>query len=195
MARKLPRFLTPNEVAEMFRVSALSPRDNMLLKCMYYLGLRNSEARNLHVDDIDTINNTVKVVQGKGSKDRYVPVPEGFSKELKKHINSMKGHVFEGRSRAGTISDRHIRRIVKGYAEAASVRKFEEIHPHTLRHSYATHLQNNGVPLNIIQGMLGHENIETTTIYTHMGIDKAREFIDQAFIKPLPRVADDFDKV
>ncbi len=195
MARKLPRFLTPQEVAEMFRVSELSPRDNMLLKCMYYLGLRNSEAKALHAEEIDSINNTVKVVSGKGDKDRYVPIPEGFSRELKAFIRNKKGHVFGGRSKTGTISDRHIRRIVKGYAETANVRKWEEIHPHTLRHSYATHLQNNGVPLNIIQGMLGHERIETTTIYTHMGIDKAREFIDQAFIKPLPRAPKDFDKV
>ncbi len=193
--RKLPRFLTPNEVAEMFRVSSASPRDSMLLKCMYYLGLRNSEARGLHIDDIDTINSTVKVVQGKGKKDRYVPIPEGFSKELRAYIGERKGHVFEGRSSRGTISDRHIRRIVKAYAETAGIRRFEEIHPHTLRHSYATHLQNNGVPLNMIQSMLGHERIETTTIYTHLGIDKAREFINQAFIKPLPRAPKDFDKV
>jgi integrase/recombinase XerD len=187
MARKLPRFLSPHEVAEMFRVSELSPRDNMLIKCMYYLGLRNSEVRTLHTDDIDAINSTVKVVQGKGKKDRYVPIPAGFSQELKAYIKGRKGFMFEGRGSEGTLSDRHIRRIVKGYAESASVRKYEEIHPHTLRHSYATHLQNNGVPLNVIQAMLGHERIETTTIYTHLGIDKAREFIDQAFIKPLPR--------
>ena len=193
MARKLPRFLSANEIAEMFRVSALSPRDSMLLKCMYYLGLRNSEVRTLQVDDIDTINSTVKVVQGKGRKDRYVPVPEGFSKELKTFISNKKGYMFGGRGKEGTISDRHIRRIVKGYAESAGVRKFSEIHPHTLRHSYATHLQNNGVPLNVIQGMLGHERIETTTIYTHMGIDIAKEFINKAFLKPLPRGSRDTD--
>jgi len=192
MARKLPRFLTPNEVAEMFRVSAERKRDSMLLKCMYYLGLRNSEVRTLHKDDIDTINNTVKVVQGKGKKDRYVPVPEGFSRELRTYIKPLDGFVFQGRSgKEGTLSDRHIRRIVKSYAKTTNVRKWEEIHPHTLRHSYATHLQNNGVPLNVIQSMLGHERIETTTIYTHLGIDKAREFVDQAFIKPLPRAPKD----
>lgn len=171
----------------MFRVSEPLPRDNLLLKCMYYLGLRNSEVRSLHMDDIDVINNTVKVIQGKGKKDRYVPIPAGFSEELKAYIHGRKGHMFEGRGQEGIISDRHIRRIVKTHAMAANVRKYEEIHPHTLRHSYATHLQNNGVPLNVIQSMLGHERIETTTIYTHLGIDKAREFIDQAFIKPLPR--------
>lgn len=191
MARKLPRFLSPLEVAEMFRASEKKPRDNMLLKCMYYLGLRNSEVRDLHIDDIDIINNMVKVVQGKGKKDRYVLIPAGFSEDLKAYIQDRKGHVFQGRAKQGTLSDRHIRRIVKMHAGTANIRKFEEIHPHTLRHSYATHLQNSGVPLNVIQGMLGHERIETTSIYTHMGLDKAREFIDQAFIKPLPRAPKD----
>lgn len=190
--RKLPRILSSEEVAEMFRVSAGNSRDNMLLKCMYYLGFRNSEVRTLRTEDIDTINSTVKVVQGKGKKDRYVPIPEGFSKELRAYVKNMDGFVFGGRSgKEGTLSDRHIRRIVKSYAKTANVRKWEEIHPHTLRHSYATHLQNNGVPLNVIQSMLGHERIETTTIYTHLGIDKAREFVDQAFIKPLPRAPKD----
>ncbi len=194
-ARKLPRFLTPNEVSEMFRVAQGNPRDAMLLKCMYYLGLRNSEIRTLQAEDIDTINNTVKVVQGKGKKDRYVPIPGGFSSELKAFLKDRKGFVFSGRGSEGTLSDRHIRRIVKSHARVANVRKWEEIHPHTLRHSYATHLQNNGVPLNVIQSMLGHERIETTTIYTHLGIDKAREFIDRAFIKPLPRAPkDDFEE-
>ncbi len=187
MRRRIPRILSSEEIASLFCVSETIPRDNILLKCMYYLGLKNNEARALRTDDIDMINNTVKVVHGKEKKDRYVPVPDGFSNELKDFIEGKRGFLFDGRGSEGTISDRHIRRIVKGYAEAANVRKYEEVHPHTLRHSYATHLQNSGVPLNIIQNMLGHERIETTTIYTHMGIDKAREFIDQAFIKPLPR--------
>ena len=180
MIRKLPRFLTPLEIAEMFKFSEETPRDNILLKCLYYLGLRNSEAQNLLIDDIDVINKTVKVVQGKRKKDRYVPVPEGFSEELKAYTQEREGHLFPGRSK-GKVSDRHIRRIIKFYAQKASIRKADEIHPHTLRHSYATHLQNSGVPLNIIQNMLGHERLETTVIYTRMGVEKAREWVDKAF--------------
>ena len=182
MARKLPRFLTGNEVLEMFRV-ANGKRDLVLLKSLYYLGLRNSEAQKMMVDDVDAINKTVKVVQGKRGKDRYVPIPEGFAQDLKEWIGARKkGPLFEGRhGEKGMLSDRHIRRLVKNYAMLANVRKYEEIHPHTLRHSYATHLQNKGVPLNIIQNMLGHENIETTTIYTHMGLDQARGYVEKAF--------------
>ncbi len=187
MARKLPRFLTKPEVLEMFRLAdhdnPENKRDLILLKCLYYLGLRNSEAQKLMVDDVDTINRTVKVVQGKRNKDRYVPIPEGFAADLRGWIGSRgEGPLLEGRHAGkGMLSDRHIRRLVKKYARLANVRKYEEIHPHTLRHSYATHLQNQGVPLNIIQNMLGHENIETTTIYTHMGLDQARGYVEKAF--------------
>ncbi len=179
--RRLPRFLTSLEVAEMFKAARDSPRDSMLLKCLYFLGLRNSELRSMQIADIDAINRTVKVVQGKGKKDRYVPIPGEFADEMKIFIANRKGLLFEGRGAEGELSDRHLRRIVKQYARLANVRKYEEIHPHTLRHSYATHLQNSGVPLNVIQNMLGHSRLETTTIYTHMGIDRAREFIDNAF--------------
>lgn len=180
-ARILPRFLTSLEVAEMFKTAENKPRDCMLLKCMYYLGLRNSEVQKLDIEDIDLINRTIKVVQGKGKKDRYVPIPGDFAQELKQFSGDRKGLLFSGRDSRGCISDRHIRRIVKSYACKANVRKYREIHPHTLRHSYATHLQNSGVPLNVIQNMLGHARLETTTIYTHMGLDKAREYIEKAF--------------
>ena len=180
MIRRLPRFLSPLEVAEMFRVAAPSKRDSMLLKCLYYLGLRNAEGRNLLIEDVDIINKTVKVVQGKGKKDRLVPIPGGFSVELQAFIAGKEGPVFPGRSQ-GKLSDRHIRRVVKKYAQKAGVRKAEEIHPHTLRHSYATHLQNQGVPLNVIQAILGHARLETTTIYTHLGMERTKEWVEKAF--------------
>lgn len=180
MPRKLPRFLSPLEVAEMFKAAEASRRDSMLLKCLYYLGLRNSEAQNLLIGDIDIINKTVKVVQGKGKKDRYVPIPGRFGEELKGFMSGREGYLFSGRSE-GRLSDRHIRRVVKHWAQQAGVRKGEEIHPHTLRHSYATHLQNSGVPLNVIQRVLGHARLETTTIYTHLGLERTKEWVEKAF--------------
>ena len=174
MARKLPRFLSLIEMDAVFNTSKAKVRDHVLLRSLFYLGLRNSELVNLKIDDIDLLNRTVKVVQGKGKKDRYVPIPKDFAEELTEYIKDRSGRLFG-------ISDRQIRRIVKAYAVKAGVRKAEEIHPHTLRHSYATHLQNSGVPLNIIQEILGHENIETTTIYMHLGIARKREEVDKAF--------------
>ena len=176
MARKLPRFLSLPEVEAMFRASADNPRDNLMLKCMFYLGLRNSEVQNLRVEDIDFVNENVKVVQGKGKKDRYVPIPlKSFASELRSYIGERRtGKVF-------FVSDRHIRRIVKKYAEKAGIRKPEEVHPHTLRHSYATFLQNQGTPLNVIQELLGHARIDTTTIYVHLGMEKKKELVARAF--------------
>jgi integrase/recombinase XerD len=176
MARKLPRFLTPAEMQAMFEQAKSSPRDALLLKCMFYLGLRNSEVKNLNIDDIDMINRNVKVVKGKGKKDRYVPIPtDQLIQEIRQYIqNRQEGPLFN-------ISDRHSRRLVKGYAVAAGIRKAGEVHPHTLRHSYATHLQNQGVPLNVIQQILGHERIETTTVYVHLGLERVREHVERAF--------------
>ena len=184
MARKLPRFLTPVEIAAMFRAAEGQKRDLMLLKCMYFLGLRNSEVQTLKLDDIDLLNRNVKVVQSKRKKDRFVPIQVGFVDDLKDWIGDrQEGYLIPGRKK-NPISDRHIRRIVKQYARLANVRKHQEIHPHTLRHSYATHLQNQGVPLNAIQKLLGHENVETTTIYLHLGTERMKEWVDRAFESP-----------
>jgi site-specific recombinase XerD len=183
MPKKLPRFLTPQEISAMFRVASGSKRDYIVMKSLFYLGLRNSELLNLRVDDVDLINRLVKVVQGKGKKDRIVPVPsEAFSLELKEWIGSREeGLLFAGRNEDGRLSDRHLRRIVKAHAKAAGIRKASEIHPHTLRHSYATFLYNSGSQLNEIQALLGHKNIETTTIYTHLGIENLRKTAEKAF--------------
>ncbi|NIO21862.1 MAG: tyrosine-type recombinase/integrase [Candidatus Aenigmarchaeota archaeon] len=176
MARKLPRFLSLPEVEAMFKASSGNSRDNIMLKCMFYLGLRNSEVLNLRIEDIDLINGNVKVVQGKGRKDRYVPIPtKPFASEIRSYIGERQtGKLFY-------VSDRHIRRIVKQHAVKAGIRKPEEVHPHTLRHSYATFLQDKGTPLNVIQDILGHARIDTTTIYVHLGMERKKEFIEKAF--------------
>ncbi|MCK4335880.1 MAG: tyrosine-type recombinase/integrase [Candidatus Aenigmarchaeota archaeon] len=177
MARKgkLPRFLSLPEAEALFKSSRDNPRDNLMLKCMFYLGLRNSELESLRIEDVDLINGNVKVVQGKGKRDRYVPIPSSLAYEIRSYIGEQKtGKMFY-------LSDRHIRRIVKNYAIKAGIRNPEEVHPHTLRHSYATFLQNEGVPLNIIQELLGHSEIDTTTIYIHLGTKKKKEWVEKAF--------------
>lgn len=175
LRRKIPRALSEEEVAMMITASRGDKRDNMVIRCLYFFGLTNSELQNLRARDINLVKRILKV------KDRELPIPQDFLKDLGEWIQG-KDIVFTGRSR-GKLSDRHIRRIIKSRAKEANVRKYEEIHPHTLRHSFATHLQNSGVPLNIIQNMLGHERAETTAIYTHMGVEKAREWIEKAFTR------------
>jgi site-specific recombinase XerD len=176
LVQKLPRFLSFPEVEAIFKASSDNSRDNLMLKCMFYLGLRNSEVQNLRIEDIDLVNRNVKVVQGKGEKDRYVPIPtKTFASELQSAIG------FQHTGKLFLVSDRHIRRIVKQYAVKAGIRKPEEVHPHTLRHSYATFLQNQGIPLNAIQELLGHSKIDTTTIYVHLGVEKKKELLEKAF--------------
>lgn len=175
MAQKLPRFLTLLEFKVMLE-AAKDPRDSMLLKCLFLLGLRNSEAVNLKKDDVDIINKTIKVVQGKGSKDRIILIPgDKFAGELRDYINNMTT------STLFPVSDRQIRNIIKKYARISGIRAPEEVHPHTLRHSYATHMVNKGVGIDVIQDMLGHERLETTKIYTHMGKEQKRKIIEEAF--------------
>jgi len=132
------RILTPLEVARMFHASESNSRNCMLLKCIYFLGLSNSEVQNLRVKDIDFENGEVRVIKGQRKRARYTSIPEGFDMELKNFING-NGYVFSGRS-MGLLSDRHIRRIVKSYACKANVRKCEEIHPHSLKYSYTVHI-------------------------------------------------------
>ena len=131
------RVLTAIEIARMFHVAGPNTRDCMLLKCMYFLGLRNSEVQNLRIEDIDFKSEKVRV--GRGRKTRYAAIPNGFEKELETFIRDKKGYVFSGRSN-GLLSDRHIRRIVKSHACRAGLQKCEEIHPHTLRHSYVSEM-------------------------------------------------------
>jgi integrase/recombinase XerD len=175
MARKLPRFLTLDEFKAMLK-AAKNPRDSMLLKCLFYMGLRNSEAVNLKKDNVDVINKSVKVVQGKGSKDRIVFIPnDNLAQELGEYMkNTTISALFP-------LSDRQIRNIIKTCARVAGIRAPEEVHPHTLRHSYATHLVNKGVGIDVVQDMLGHERLETTKIYTHMGKEQKRKLIEAAF--------------
>jgi hypothetical protein len=180
--RKLPRILKEEEVAEMMRISKPMQRDSILLRCMYFLGMSNAEAQNFKVEDIDSVNNTVRIHEGKNRRDRTLPVPVELMNDLKDFLGMRTdGYVIRGRDKkANRLSDRHIRRIVKGYAKEANVRSYDEIHPHTLRHSYATHLLNHGTPLETVQSILGHERMETTAIYSYVHSQAVKEKIENA---------------
>lgn len=189
--KRLPRFLTEEEVHRMFDIAkdAYNPRDIKILKILYYFGLRNNEMCGLDVEHINFRDLTLKVVQGKGRKDRIIPIIEinplpGEDKTIADDLREWVGRrrsglLIEGASSKGGISDRHVRRIVKEYATRARIRNWQEIHPHTLRHSYATHLMNLGVPLEFIQKLLGHVKPETTEIYAHIGVENLRSEINR----------------
>ncbi len=185
-SKRLPDVLTKEEVENLLdieAVDAFSTRNKAMLELMYATGLRVTELINLNINDIDFENATLKCF-GKGSKERIVPVVDyalDFVKEYKEvYRNGMlKGYLTDslflnnhgkGLSRVGFF------KIIKSIAKEKGITK--NIHPHILRHSFATHILENGADLRIIQELLGHENISTTQIYTHVRTDLIRKNYD-----------------
>ncbi|MBP9779245.1 tyrosine-type recombinase/integrase [Candidatus Gracilibacteria bacterium] len=121
----------------------------------------------LRIGDIDSSRMTLKIKQAKGKKDRYVPLSPNLLLLLREYYReySPQKYVFEGQSR-GSYSERSIQQIMKQSLEKSEIQKSATVH--TLRHSYATHLLEDGVDIRIIQEFLGHSNIRTTQIYTHI---------------------------
>jgi integrase/recombinase XerC len=137
---------------------------------------------NLDVSDIDIVNEEIKVL-GKGGKERIVPVGEsalnilhGYIKELKKIQPS--GVLFINKKRKSRLTTRAVELLVKKYGIKAGIMK--KVTPHTLRHSFATHLLDRGADLRSVQELLGHANLSTTQIYTHLSIGKLKKEYDKA---------------
>lgn len=188
--RKIPLFLTVDEVYSILqKAKQYNQRDFKMLMLLYYFGLRNTEMTTLHKEDINLTSKpmTLKIKGSdkkaakkgaKGGKDRIVPIADfnPFHKKNEKKVAEYlamwmgdgKGLLIEGDTKDGGISDRTVRRVVKKYAIWAEVSRAKEVHPHTLRHCYATHLRNMGVPQDTLQTLLGHAKGDTTKIYSHM---------------------------
>lgn len=182
----LPVVLSVKEVLAVIdsvdRSSYEGERNKTILEVLYSCGLRVSEVVNLKISDLFLQERFVRVM-GKGSKERLVPLGDPAADALALYL-SIRGRlplkrgcedvVFLNR-RGGKLSRQMIFLIVKNQAEIAGISK--EISPHTFRHSFATHLVENGADLRVVQQMLGHESILTTEIYTHVDSEKWREGI------------------
>ncbi|MFC2176471.1 tyrosine-type recombinase/integrase, partial [Bacteroidota bacterium] len=189
IGRKLPDTLERNEIERMIDAVDLSSnegeRNRAILETLYGSGLRVSELTELKISNIYFNDGFVKIT-GKGDKERLVPLGgmaakriKSYLSEIRIHINIKKGFndfVFLNR-RGAALSRVMIFNIVKKAAEDAGVKK--SISPHTLRHSFATHLIEGGADLRAVQEMLGHESITTTEIYTHLDRDYLRSNIIQ----------------
>ena len=168
--KKLPSVLSPEEVKSFINVTE-HLKSKLILKTLYSSGLRVSELVNLQPKDLDFQQNIGWVRKGKGSKDRIFKIAESLSKQLQKYIFKNPGtHVF---SEKGPMSTRNVQLLIKTAAKKANINK--KVTPHTLRHSFATHLLENGENLLVIQQLLGHENLETTRIYTHISQDQIKK--------------------
>jgi integrase/recombinase XerD len=169
--KKLPTVLSKQEVWAMLMAAKLL-KHKVLIGLLYGCGLRCMEVRSIRLQDLDFDRKQLKVVQGKGRKDHYVPLSEHLIRGLVKYINTEKpkDYLFNGQpnGRAGgdfdsRYSQRGVQWAVKQIAKAAGIQK--EVHTHTMRHSYATHLLEDGMDIMTLKNLLGHENIETTMEY------------------------------
>ena len=183
MEKRLPDFMTEEEVVKFIESPSLQEtsgrRDRAILETLYGTGIRVSELVGLDVQSLDLIGNILKVA-GKGKKERLVPMGNKAAQALKDYLDHRGKEskaVFLNKS--GTrLSDRSIRNIVNKYIHRASLS--HNISPHVLRHTFATHLLNRGADLRSVQELLGHVNLSTTQIYTHVTTDRLKKVYDQA---------------
>ena len=165
-SRKLPNVLSSEEVIKIIQVTQ-NLKHRAILVLLYSSGLRISEVTNLLLHNIDINRRQLKIEHGKGRKDRYVSLAATFLPLLQNYLVTYAPHLFfvegiEGKK----YSESSIRKFLHKSVEKAGITK--KVTPHTLRHSYATHLLENGVGLRHIQELLGHSKPETTMIYTHV---------------------------
>ena len=185
--RRLPRFLTEEEVVQLLEANVplsriLVSRDKAMLELMYSSGLRRSEVCGLNVGDLDLLSGTVRVF-GKGSKERIVPVGRQALRRLKDYMD--RRSIEDNRDdsplflsvKGRRISDAAVPLILKRWARAANLHK--SVTPHSLRHSFATHLLSRGCDLKSLQEMLGHKNLSTTQVYTHVSLEHLKKVYER----------------
>lgn len=184
VTRSLPDFLTQKETNKLFSIfdknKPLEMRDYTMFELLYSCGLRISEACRLKISDID-MENMLLNIKGKGQRERLVPFGElaeeslnFYFKQARKEINNSENLDYVFVSRKGReLSRKSAWRLLKRYMDRAGIEK--NITPHTLRHSFATHMLQNGADLRAVQELLGHMDIATTQIYTHLADNDLKE--------------------
>lgn len=187
--KKLPKFMYLEEMEELLRLpdvtSVLGQRDLAILESLYASGMRVSELVGLNLSSIE-IELGVALVFGKGAKERYVPLGDHAIVALKRYIQDGRSQVCSDltvqalflNARGGRLTDRSVRRIVDKYV--AQLSRSMSISPHTLRHSFATHMLEAGADLRTVQELLGHVNLSTTQIYTHITKDHLQTIYNRA---------------
>lgn len=190
--KRLPRVLYQREAKRLveapsqgrgnLRAGPLRVRDRAILEVLYASGIRISELVGLQIGDVDLDGGYLRVL-GKGSKERLVPIGQYAVKALKAYLRrgrpqllKEKGGRFEGalflNKYGGRISTRGVRGVIKGYAAEAGIEG--GVSPHTLRHSFATHLLDGGADLRAVQDLLGHARLSTTQVYTHLSKERLK---------------------
>lgn len=186
LEKLLPHFLTEEEVTKLIEAAFAKNeaderglRDRAVLETFYSTGIRISELVGLNAQEIDFIGGIVKVM-GKGRKERIVPIGDTAIAAIRKYLDKRKKQneaLFLNKS-GKRISARGVRNIVRKYIMRAGIK--QGVSAHTFRHSFATHLLNRGADLRTVQELLGHANLFTTQIYTHLTTDRIKSVYDKA---------------
>jgi site-specific recombinase XerD len=189
-AKTLPDVMSLDEVLTLLE-AVESYRNRVTLTVMYGAGLRITEACALRVDDIDSERMVIHVREGKGRKDRYVMLPKMVLELLRRYwrMAKPKDYLFPGMKPGRHITPQNIRREFHKARRRAGLT--ERYHPHTLRHSFATHLVDAGVDLEVVQALLGHTCISTTSIYARTSTKRIREVTSPLDAAPNDHTADD----
>src|SRR3989339_383396 len=189
--KKLPRFLDYEDVKKLLETpptdSWLGARDRAILETIYSTGMRVSELVALNIDDVDFLSEVVHI-RGKGKKERITPIGSSALQSIQHYIEyrnrrarnneNVDTKVLFINKHGKRLSTRSVRRKMDKYLKMA--RLDPHISPHTLRHSFATHMINNGADLRSVQELLGHQSLSTTQIYTHLTTSRLKEVYDNA---------------
>ncbi|MDP8234653.1 MAG: tyrosine recombinase XerC [Candidatus Saelkia tenebricola] len=184
--KPLPKFLSYSEVSQLLDISPkpnyFSLRDQAIMETMYSTGIRVSELVNLNFQDLDFISQLVKVY-GKGKKERILPIGGKALRAVKIYLEIRKTLGYGNKSAlflnkfGSRITERSINRIIKKHALIAGLKI--DVSPHTLRHSFATHLLDRGADLRSVQELLGHASLSTTQIYTHLTLEGLKRIYEK----------------
>ena len=181
--RRLPNLLTPGETKRLLEApdtaKPTGQRDRAIIEILYASGIRVSEIVNLNLGQIDLDNKEIRVI-GKGQKERIVLIGQPAADALISYLNSGRKDLLEKKTEAVFISRfgkrllaRRVQKIIDQYAQAIGIKR--KVHPHMLRHTFATHMLDGGADLRVVQELLGHSSLTTTQIYTHVSKSQARK--------------------
>lgn len=198
VGKSLPKAITPNEVDELLeqpsrRATPEAKRDRAMLEILYATGMRVTELVSLDVDNLNLDPRSPYVrCLGKGAKERTIPIHDQAMESLTDYLEDARPMLVRNKDERALFLNRRGERltrqgfwlILKGYAKSANLSA--DVTPHTLRHSFATHMLRGGMPLRNVQEMLGHANISTTQVYTHLDNEHMREVYERAH----PRAAE-----
>jgi len=190
LPKKLPRVPTIEEMnsvldGQMPETAAFPERDRLMLELLYGCGIRNSELTGINLDDIRMSAEAI-LIRGKGKKERYVPFGDSVKIALRNYLPARQALLSEARKntsallinqRGGSLTTRSVGRIVKKIAISKGLSP--DVHPHTLRHAFGTHLLEEGADLRAIQELLGHERLATTQRYTQLSMKHVLQVYDQ----------------